>query len=380
MRLCVFTRLLAAAGTVLLGAASVPGFAQTADVSVALTTAKTKGNQRQASTTLLQLGVEKTYNLTVTNNGPSHVTSFVVDATFTPPAAPYNGAIAIGSVAGCVPRGVCTGGTNASQACYALSECPDHTTAGTSCHVTTSVPCKVTLAAPLISGAGTTVGIPVTVPLPAALPTTVANCPTAATTVAATATVSDVLQNATAVDGNAANNTATINTAIAPFADLDTTIAGPANTGEGQAVQYTTTITNHGPCDVTGLFSDLTQPSTLTLTSTSCTNDLLGDAGCDLSTPDLAAGATRTWTSDWTVNNYPKSIFKAAIPMSVDAIWDQDVINGPDPADPTHSNAASMSTTVDLSSNEGGCSTGGAGTLLALLPLLALRFGRRRSA
>jgi len=88
------------------------------------------------------------------------------------------------------------------------------------------------------------------------------------------------------------------------------------------------------------------------------------------------------------VATFPKSIIKAAIPVDVDIVSrTRSAAVGPpvvtaDPAtdDPNgDNNTAATQATVDLSANDKGCSTGGAGTLLGLLSLAALRFGRRRS-
>ena len=73
---------------------------------------------------------------------------------------------------------------------------------------------------------------------------------------------------------------------------------------------------------------------------------------------------------------FPKEITGVAIPVSTDVIWNLDVKNVA-----PHTSLTGASTAVDLGSGHGGCSTGGAGTLLAgLVSLVALRLGRRRSS
>lgn len=358
MRLCVFTRLAAAAGAVFLAA---PAFGQTADVSATLAL----NGEAAVKTAGLTLGGSETYVITVHNAGPSHVTSFTVDAAFTPPAAPYNGAISIDSV---TPAG-------ASGGCVP-------TTVVTAPAIPPPFPCLVTLDAPLISGTSTTVEIAVTVPVPTPLPTAATDCPTAATTVHATASVPQVLQGTLDVDPNYADNTATpLDTKIRPFADLSvTSLTGPSNVSEGQAITYTEVVNNAGPCDAPNVFVDFFPPATLTFVSaTGCDNNATfgSDAGCDFSTSGFPIGS-KTFTADFTVNTFPKSIIKAAIPVDTDiASYASATVAAAD--DPHMSNnAASTSATVDLSKNDTGCSTGGAGTLLALLPLGALRFRRRR--
>ena len=361
MRLRVCARLFATAGLGLLVAASSPAFGQTADVAVTLT-AGTAGSTAS-------LGTAKTFKLTVKNNGPSHATSFTVDGTFTPPAAPYD-TIQVGTcdangencvIAGCTPN---TAGTNPP-----------------------ALPCTVTLAAPLVSGASATVSIPVTVLVPAApLPTAAADCPSGDPTVGpffvrGVVSVPQVFQGATSVDPNLGDNTsAPVDVAVTPWTDIAISDASATpNSSEGGTLQYSATVTNYGPCDATTAFSDFVYPSTILIdSSTVCANDVGADFGCDLGT--VNAGAAATYTVTATVLTFPKSVIKAAIPVSIDITCDQDIINGPDPSSPDHSPAANVSTTIDLSKNDSGCSTGGAGTLFGLLSLVGLRFARRRKS
>ncbi len=369
MRLRAITRLVSAAATVLLAAASGSALAQSADVSVTFT----KGGESTARGAGLTLGGAETYTLEATNNGPSHVTSFVVDATFTPPAAPYGGAIDVTAPADCVATGA------------------------------TPFPCKVTFDPPLVSGAKKSMTIGITVPVPdldpdpdvVVLPTAPADCPTAGTTVTATATIpaATVLQGATAVDGSAANNTPpAITTPIRPWADLSvTSVTVPGNAGEGQQLDYAVVLHNNGPCAATNVFSDFLPPSTLTLVSvTGCDNpDTFGpadDAGCDLASKStvvtpFAVGADLTYGASYTVNTFPNEIIRAAIPVdvAVASLSPASTVAAVDDPDESN-NSGSARTIIDLDSNKG-CSTGGAATLLGgLLALAALRLGRRRSS
>ncbi len=369
MRLRVFTRLLVAAATMFLAAASAPVLAQSADVSVTFT----KGGESTVRGAGLTLGGAETYTLEATNLGPSHVTSFVVDATFTPPAAaPYTGAIAVTAPADCVPTG-------------AGAEPPPF-------------PCKVTFDPPLVSGAKKTMTIRITVPVPdldpnpavVVLPTAPADCPTAGTTVTATAAIpaATVLQGTTSVDGSAGNNTPpAIPTPIRPWTDLGvTSVTAPGNASEGQQLDYTVVLHNNGPCAATNIFSDFLPPATLTFVSaTGCDNNATfgpaDDAGCDLASHDpVAVGADLTYGASFTVNTFPNEIIRAAVPVSVAVASTSPASTVAAVDDPdTSNNEAATETRIDLSDNEG-CSTGGAGTLLGLLSLVALRFGRRRSS
>lgn len=417
MRLCSLTRLFVAAATVLLAA---PAFGQ-ANVSVTLS-----AGDPATDADVMSLGVAKTFTLTVANGGPTHVTAFNLDATLTPPAAPYTAEV--GAIKGCAPLGVCKGGTNANEACTVLADCPDQT-AGTACftglckggtnaneacnaladcpdHTSTDaacshpvVPCRVKLASALLSGGSTKVSIPVTVVAPNPLPTAPAECPSqmeaavaGSASTNATVSVPKLFQGTTeVVDPNTSNNTATLTTRPAPLNDFNdlavTDFTAPANASEGQNIQYSVTLHNYGPCPGTNTFSDFFPTGTLGFVSaTGCDNngtfqDAKGNIGCVLASTPFAPGSNRTYTATWTVLTFPKSVIKATLPVSVDLFADEDLVNGPDPDAPDHSPSAEVVTTVDLSKNDTLCSMGGgSGTLLSLLSLLALRFARRRAS
>jgi uncharacterized repeat protein (TIGR01451 family) len=361
MRLCSHTRLFVAAATVLLAA---PAFGQlTADVSVALS-----AGSHATGADIMSLGVSKTFTLTVANGGPTHVTSFQIDATLTPPAAPYTAKF--GTITGCVPL-----------------------------TVGVKFPCTITPASPILSGGSTKISIPVTVVAPNPLPTAPAECPSqmeaavaGSGSTNATVTVPHVFQGTTEVDTNLANNTATL-AAAAPLNDFNdlavTDLTAPANASEGQSIQYSVTLHNYGPCPGTNTFSDFFPTGTIGFASvTGCDNpDFLDptdpthtNRGCVLASTPFAPGSNRTYTATWTVLTFPKSVIKATLPVSVDVFADEDLVNGPDPDAPDHSPSADVSTTVDLSKNDTLCSMGGSGTLLSLLSLLALRFARRRAS
>lgn len=353
MRLRVFTRLLAAAGTVLLAASTTTAFAQaTTDVAVTLTA--------PSASKLLSLGTARTYTIQVANNGPSYVTSFQVDATFTV-TAPYT---VKASPSGCAkPTGQ-----------------------------TAPFPCTVTLSGPLVSGASTTMNIAVTVSPPDPLPTAAADCPSGTVgdhDVTANISVPHIYQTQVTggtpaeveiTDTDTANNAIPADTmrAVATWTDLAITNASsPATASEGGTVHYSVTVHNYGPCDVTGVFSDFYQTGTMNFASASgCANDasFASDGGCDLG--NLALGADATYTADFTVASFPSSVTSAALPVSTDVYANEDVVNAAG-----HDSAVDFDniTTIDLSGN-GGCSTGGAGTLLALLPLIGLQLRRRRAS
>ncbi|HXN82854.1 MAG TPA: hypothetical protein VN883_10275, partial [Myxococcales bacterium] len=100
-----------------------------------------------------------------------------------------------------------------------------------------------------------------------------------------------------------------------------------------------------------------------------------GSPGCSFGTITAGTGPL-AYTATYKVMTFPKEITGVAIPVSTDVIWNLDVKNVA-----PHTSLTGASTAVDLGSGHGGCSTGGAGTLLAgLVSLVALRLGRRRSS
>jgi uncharacterized repeat protein (TIGR01451 family) len=363
MRLKAFVRLITAAGTVLLAA---PVLAQTADLQVAI-----------SATGSLPVGAAKTYTVTATNLGPNYIDQFTINVTFSPnPSSgtysapstvcqtiPSSGCSSLGAVTGCVP-----------------------VTKGT------PFPCVVKTA-PMVVGAKVTLSIPATVPMPSPQPTLAADCPVTGpnptgTNVDATVTAdpNSIFQLGTPVtDPNTANNTATITNSLRKFADLTISpVSAPANlplpaiASEGQSISYSQFVTNYGPCPATAAFADFTAPASLTFVSaTGCLNNATfgADAGCSFGT--VAVGtSTPPYTATYSVNAFPKEITGAAIPVSTDVVAGVAVQNITG-----HNSIASATTAVDLSKGHGGCSTGGAGTLLAgLVSLVALRLGRRRSS
>jgi uncharacterized repeat protein (TIGR01451 family) len=340
MRLSAFVRLITAAGTVLLAA---PVLAQTADLEVKIS---------PSSTSLIPVGAAKTYTVTATNLGPNYIDQFQLNVTLTPPASgTYSAPIGIDAVSSiCVP-------------------------------VTPKIPfpCLVKTAAMGV-GAKVTVSFAATVPMPKPQPTLAADCPNATVTVTAFADPAKISQLGTPVsDPVPANNTATVTPAIKQFTDLAlSTLLAPAIVAEGGTVAYSQFVTNYGPCPATAPFVDFTPPASITFVSASgCLNNgtFDKDAGCSLGT--VAVGAsTPPYTATYKVITFPKEITGAAIPVSTDVIWDFDVKNVTG-----HNSLTSATTAVDLSNGHGGCSTGGAGTLLAgLVSLVALRLGRRRSS
>lgn len=356
MHLRTIARRLLAATTMFLAVAAAPAFGQ-ADLGVALTLAGESTDRGRGFT----LDGGETYEAKVTNSGPTHVTSFVLDATI-------DAALTVGTVGGCVP--VTTG---------------------------TKFPCVYTPAAPLIQGGSETITIGVTYPAPDPLNPGTATCPNDAVDVTSSATVSGGMQGTTPVtDPTAGNNTSSTSNKLRDWADLEVVSAtGPANASEGETIQYVVTVRNNGPCGANDVFVDFIAPLTLNLVSVTgiCVNGGSGggtfgindDAGCDLGI-DLnnatrwAASTTGSFTATYTVGTFPSDIIHAGIPVDVaiSSISATSAVTATDDPDGSN-NATSLLAQVDLSDNKG-CSTGGAGTLLGLLSLVALRLGRRRAS
>lgn len=368
MRLCSFTRLFAAAGTVLFAS---PALGADADLAVTLTLA-TEADPRTAG---ISVGGTVTFDVEVTNNGPTHVTEFQVDVA-------KDAALSFGDVTGCDP----------------LTDTQ-----------TDPFPCKVSIPAGLIAGTSTTFTFDLAGP---AKPKTdaardAATCPSApgpAPIYATILTVSNAKQDLGAGpvavnDPNGSNDSDSATTHLRDWADLEVvSLEGPGSTSEGQQVQYTTTVANHGPCDAVRVRLTTNFAFTLSFVSTDvCSNAAtMGDDGfCSLGT--LAKGTTTAIHTTMQVNTFPKSVIKASIPVDVSiASRTRAASAGPPPVtaapatdDPLQSNTATLThssnaadtiATVDLSSNDSGCSTGGAGTLVGLLSLVALRLARRRSS
>jgi uncharacterized repeat protein (TIGR01451 family)/MYXO-CTERM domain-containing protein len=339
MRLRVFARLLAAAGAMIVAG---PVLAQTADLGVAVTIA----DEADVATKGFPIGGTKTFQIVVTNPDPTLVTSFTLNATL-------DTNLKVSAVTGCdAPAGA-----------------------------TTAFPCTVTLPAPGFQS-GATVEVDVDIEFPVSKAP--ATCPVNTTLYAASFTASGAKSGtATVTDGNAANDTASASTYLRPFADLEAVaLDGPTDVSEGQTVQYTAHVTNHGPCDATHVRATVEPPATLVFAGevgAACTNGAAGFEPrnrCELGT--VANGASTSFTASYTVQTFPKSVTHAALPIDFFLASRSTGATVAAVDDPNPDNdAAATQATVKL--NNGGCSTGGAGTLFGLLSLVALRLRRRKA-
>lgn len=359
MHLRSITRWFLAASTVFLAAASAPALGQ-ADLGVTIAQAGEGATSTGAGFTL---GGGETYVVTVANAGPTHVTGFTLNATI-------DAALDVDGVTGCEP-------------------------------VTAGVPFPCTWSGSLLSGGETSITIDVSYPAPDPLSPGTQTCPAGAVTLTSSVTISNPTQLDNAdppvaqpvTDPVAGNDTA----ASAPsplrnWAEIEVvSLDGPPNVNEGQTVTYTAVVRNNGPCDAPNTRVTLGPAATVVYVdgtaSAACTNGSGSGTGqfgvanrCELGT--LASGASQTVSANYTVITFPSEIIRAAIPVDVSiasrTLAGPPVVLGADDPDGSN-NSGSTSATVDLSDNEG-CSTGGASTLLGLLSLVALRFGRRRSS
>ena len=200
--------------------ATVIGAALSADLSVALST-----------TGSAVAGENLTYQLAVTNGGPSAATG--VTATFM------------------LPAGV--------------------TLVSSTCTGTGPLTCS---AASLANGAAATYQAVVT--------------PTAAGTLNSSVTVTG-----TPSDPNTANNSASLATVIgaAPSADLSVALSTTGSTAVGQNLTYQVVVTNGGPSAATGVTATFTLPAGVTLVSSTCT----GTGPLTCSAASLANGAVATF-------------------------------------------------------------------------------------
>ena len=119
--------------------------------------------------------------------------------------------------------------------------------------------------------------------------TLVVTAPPQAAALSNSATVS-----ATTADPNPANNTATADTAVTPFADVSITKTGPASAPAGTGVTYQLAVTNNGPSDAANLSVTDTLPTGVTFVSAAgtgwtCTNS--GNVSVTCTRPTLVTGA-----------------------------------------------------------------------------------------
>jgi uncharacterized repeat protein (TIGR01451 family) len=318
MRLCSFTRLLAAAGTVLLAAASARAFAA-ADVTVALT-----------APAGLDVGATNDYKAVLTNAGADAATNVVLTITLPAP-------LVSPTFSGC-------------------TQSP-------------SDPSSCTLAS-LAAGGTQNVTISATYPVPTPYPT---DCPNGAV-------LADAVTASVQADNDTTPSTSSVSgTTIDDFADVEAQVT-PAEQGiaSGGTVNMHGLVKNNGPCAANAVVVAFTFPTALGFdTATEATPfcgtgtilDAFNNFGCDLG--NLNPGDQREFDSTFTLGALPKDLTNGAYRLEVDA--------SADTHDPLPNNNSGVGTNR-YSHDVGMCSIGGAGSVLSLLSLLALRLRRRRAS
>ncbi|HTN53656.1 MAG TPA: hypothetical protein VML50_14700 [Anaeromyxobacter sp.] len=182
------------------------------------------------------------------------------------------------------------------------------------------------------------------------------------------------------------NPTATVTgIALDPVTDLGIVVSGaPATANVGDALAYTVTVTNNGPCQATNVVvTDTDGVTNLSLGFVKSTGDCVVDplGGCTTAAAPpapssgnsakfaaLDVGASLSFQSTYVIGAQPADLTQTRIDFNMDVSADQ--------SDPDPSNNASLASTM-VKQSTSGCSSAGLGTPLALLGLIAL-FARRR--
>ena len=314
--------------------------------------------QTTAFSTTVNFNQSKTYPLTVTNLGAAAATNVIVDGVLPASFVSYN------SISGCVP-----------------------TTAG---HI---LPCKVTSS--LAAGASLDLVVGVLYEKPDPYPTT---C-----TATGEVFYGDVTFSVSAVetDPDLTNNSQTGHRVMQqPQADISVVTTGPAEVSHGGGTYtYPFTVTNHGPCDVTGtsvVIDDNVLSSAFTFKSaagicSAITGLYLADFSdyqyCD--TGALVSGASVTGAVTYDMAALPKDLIRSNQNAGMQIIYQSSTGHawsavGTWPYwDPTHGNDSAGGGDFTSAANAStGCSSagGGASFFLLLMGMAAFYLARRRVA
>jgi uncharacterized protein (TIGR03382 family) len=282
----------------------------------------------------------------VTNIGPSRATGVVVTVTRPVPTGPDIGATTeITGFTGCT--------RNADASGAALDSC--------------TIGDIVDFAAPVEVTFTVALNVPPTIP---------ATCPPA--------TLLGGLSVSVNVDANTTCTTCPVTQTVpgsaydvAPYADFETKITGPASASQGQAVTYAIQVTNLGPCPAPNSgFSadDLTNNGAGNL----LTNQTIGGAGCgpgddnwECTFGTIAPGEVRAFVYNYTMGQLPGSFYSTSVPFGGTA-GSADIID-------TGSANASASVATAVTNTPGGCNSAEGGGLLGVLGLLGFAIRRRFS-
>lgn len=178
------------------------------------------------------------------------------------------------------------------------------------------------------------------------------------------------------------SSASTINT-VRPFADLAITLSGPSTAKQGDSIAYTVGVQNKGPCDSEFVRVRSSVPRTgggILFQSNS--GDCTSGYPCPFGT--LVNGASKTFTSTYTVDTLPSDINSANIAVTVTVESVRPVGTPPVIVTATDdlilsNNTATARTVVP---NSVGCSSTGGGLSIGLIAavLRALTINRRRRA
>ena len=300
-------------------------------------------------TTTFTFGEAQTFTVDVTNNGPSRATGVVVtvtrpNATATWPADPADPAITIPQTkitgfTGCTRIGV-------TDSCT-IGDIPDFT--------------------PGVAPTTVTVTFDVVVNLPPLMPT---SCPSPA--LLGGLGVSVNVDENTSCEGCPLSATVPGDAYdLAPYAKLDTRVAGPASATQGQAITYTASVKNLGPCDAPNtIFTIDTLGGFLinqVIKGPDCVTISEADGTCEFGT--ILPNATKALAVDYTVGALTPAINYYSTGQSFGGTATSDIL---DPG-----SAASAVTTTVVTNTPGGCDSAGGGGLVGVLGLLAFAIRRR---
>jgi hypothetical protein len=300
-----------------------------------------------------EAGSEQTFTVVVTNNGPSRASGVVV--TVTRPNAGLTWPADAKDPTKTIPQTEITGFTGCTRDKDADGAPLDSCTIGEIVDSTPEgVPTEVEVTFDLV------------VNVPPLMPT---SCPSSALLSGLGVSV-DVDKN-TSCAGCPANQTVPASAYdLAPYAKLSTAVSGPAVANQGQAVTYTASVTNLGPCAATGTKATITQGGFLTaraIKGTDCATIDQAKGKCTLGT--IEANAAKALAVDYTVGELTPSVDFYSTGQTFTASAASGIL---DPGSKFKS-----STTTVVTNTPGGCNSAAGGGLVGVLGLLAFAIRRR---
>jgi uncharacterized repeat protein (TIGR01451 family) len=158
---------------------------------------------------------------------------------------------------------------------------------------------------------------------------------------------------------------------VAPYAKLDTRVAGPASSSQGQAITFTASVKNLGPCAApNAIFTIDTADGYLldqVIKGPDCLTISQADGTCEFG--PILPNATKALAVDYTVGALNPAVNYYSTGQSFGGTATSDIL---DPG----SNMSAVTTTV-VTNTPGGCDSAGGGGLVGMLGLLAFAIRRR---